>query len=81
MVVAPHRLAAQAGLRVLQDGGNAIEAMVAAYARKQTTKEHCFLQTIDNMRGPRDPSDFFNENTHIDIEDTVSNSKSRKNAE
>ena len=30
MVVAPHRLAAQAGLRVLQDGGNAIEAMVAA---------------------------------------------------
>jgi oxamate amidohydrolase len=30
MVVAPHHLAAQAGLRVLQDGGNAIEAMVAA---------------------------------------------------
>jgi gamma-glutamyltranspeptidase/glutathione hydrolase len=30
MVTAPHRLAAQAGLRVLQDGGNAIEAMIAA---------------------------------------------------
>lgn len=32
MVTAPHHLAAQAGLRVLQDGGNAIEAMVAAAA-------------------------------------------------
>ena len=32
MVVAPHHLAAQAGLRVLSDGGNAIEAMVAAAA-------------------------------------------------
>ncbi len=30
MVVAPHHLAAQAGLRVLREGGNAIEAMVAA---------------------------------------------------
>jgi gamma-glutamyltranspeptidase/glutathione hydrolase len=30
MVTAPHHLAAQAGLRVLQDGGNAIEAMIAA---------------------------------------------------
>ena len=30
MVVAPHRLAAEAGLAVLRDGGNAIEAMVAA---------------------------------------------------
>jgi len=30
MVVAPHHLASQAGLRVLADGGNAIEAMVAA---------------------------------------------------
>ncbi|TFG88388.1 MAG: gamma-glutamyltransferase family protein [Hyphomicrobiales bacterium] len=30
MVTAPHRLAAQAGLRVLEEGGNAIEAMVAA---------------------------------------------------
>ncbi|MFO1349901.1 MAG: gamma-glutamyltransferase family protein [Gammaproteobacteria bacterium] len=32
MVTAPHHLAAQAGLRVLQDGGNAIEAMIAAAA-------------------------------------------------
>lgn len=32
MVIAPHHLAAQAGLRVLQDGGNAIEAMIAAAA-------------------------------------------------
>ena len=30
MAVAPHSLAAQAALSVLQDGGNAIEAMVAA---------------------------------------------------
>jgi gamma-glutamyltranspeptidase len=30
MVAAPHHLASQAGLRVLQDGGNAIEAMIAA---------------------------------------------------
>ena len=32
MVVAPHHLAAQSGLAVLRDGGNAIEAMVAAAA-------------------------------------------------
>jgi gamma-glutamyltranspeptidase/glutathione hydrolase len=32
MVVAPHHLAAQAGLSVLKDGGNAIEAMIAAAA-------------------------------------------------
>lgn len=30
MVTAPHHLASQAGLRVLQDGGNAVEAMIAA---------------------------------------------------
>lgn len=30
MVVAPHHLAAQAGARVLRDGGNAVEAMIAA---------------------------------------------------
>ncbi len=30
MVVAPHHLAAQAGLAVLCEGGNAIEAMIAA---------------------------------------------------
>ena len=32
MVVAPHHLAAQAGLSVLREGGNAVEAMVAAAA-------------------------------------------------
>ncbi|MFT5182350.1 MAG: gamma-glutamyltranspeptidase, partial [Alphaproteobacteria bacterium] len=32
MVVAPHHLAAEAGLDVLRNGGNAIEAMVAAAA-------------------------------------------------
>lgn len=32
MVTAPHHLASQAGLRVLQEGGNAIEAMVATAA-------------------------------------------------
>ncbi len=32
MVVAPHHLAARAGLGVLEDGGNAVEAMVAAAA-------------------------------------------------
>jgi len=30
MVVAPHHLASQAGLRVLQEGGNAVEAMIAS---------------------------------------------------
>jgi gamma-glutamyltranspeptidase/glutathione hydrolase len=30
MIVAPHHLASAAGLRVLSDGGNAIEAMIAA---------------------------------------------------
>lgn len=32
MVVAPHHLASQAGLRVLQEGGNAVEAMIASAA-------------------------------------------------
>lgn len=32
MVTAPHHLAAQAGLSVLSDGGNAIEAMIASAA-------------------------------------------------
>ncbi len=31
-VVAPHHLASQAGLRVLQEGGNAVEAMIASAA-------------------------------------------------
>ncbi len=32
MVSASHHLAARAGLRVLEEGGNAIEAMIAAAA-------------------------------------------------
>ena len=32
MAVAPHGLAAQSALAVLRDGGNAVEAMVAAAA-------------------------------------------------
>ncbi len=32
MVVAPHHLAAQSGLAILRDGGNAVEAMVSAAA-------------------------------------------------
>lgn len=32
MVTAPHHLAARAGLRVLEEGGNALEAMIAAAA-------------------------------------------------
>ncbi|MFB0991502.1 MAG: gamma-glutamyltransferase, partial [Rhodospirillales bacterium] len=30
MMTAPHHLASQAGLRVLQEGGNAVESMIAA---------------------------------------------------
>lgn len=32
MITAPHHLASEAGLRILRDGGNAVEAMVAAAA-------------------------------------------------
>jgi gamma-glutamyltranspeptidase len=40
MVVAPHHLAAQAGLAVLRNGGNAVEAMVAAAAAIAVTYPH-----------------------------------------
>ncbi len=40
MVTAPHHLAAQAGLAVLRDGGNAIEAMVAAAATCSVVYPH-----------------------------------------
>lgn len=40
MVVSSHHLAAQAGLRVLQDGGNAVEAMVAAAATISVVYPH-----------------------------------------
>jgi len=40
MVTAPHHLASQAGLRVLADGGNAVEAMVAAAATVAVVYPH-----------------------------------------
>jgi gamma-glutamyltranspeptidase/glutathione hydrolase len=40
MVVAPHHLAAQAGLEVLREGGNAVEAMVAAAATVSVVYPH-----------------------------------------
>ncbi len=40
LVVAPHHLAAQAGLDVLREGGNAIEAMVAAAATISVVYPH-----------------------------------------
>ncbi|KAA5607282.1 gamma-glutamyltransferase family protein [Roseospira marina] len=40
MVTAPHHLAARAGLRVLEEGGNAIEAMVAAAATSAVVYPH-----------------------------------------
>ena len=40
MVVAPHHLAAQAGCEVLREGGNAVEAMVAAAATISVVYPH-----------------------------------------
>jgi gamma-glutamyltranspeptidase/glutathione hydrolase len=40
MVTTPHHLASQAGLRVLADGGNAVEAMVAAAATVAVVYPH-----------------------------------------
>ncbi|HUX83161.1 MAG TPA: gamma-glutamyltransferase, partial [Halothiobacillus sp.] len=40
MVVAPHSLAAQAGLAVLRDGGNALEAAVATAAALAVVYPH-----------------------------------------
>lgn len=40
MVTAPHHLAAQAGLAVLRDGGNAIEAVIAAAAASAVVYPH-----------------------------------------
>ncbi len=49
MVVAPHHLAAQAGLSVLRDGGNAIEAMVAAAATIAVVYPHMNALGGDNF--------------------------------
>ena len=40
MVVSSHHLAAEAGLRVLRRGGNAIEAMIAAAATISVVYPH-----------------------------------------
>src|SRR6185503_20852008 len=40
MVVSSHHLAAQSGLRVLREGGNAIEAMIAAAATISVVYPH-----------------------------------------
>ena len=49
MVVAPHRLAAQAGCDILRDGGNAIEAMVAAAAAIAVAYPHMNALGGDNF--------------------------------
>jgi len=49
MVVAPHHLAAQAGLAVLRDGGNAVEAMVAAAATVAVVYPHMNALGGDNF--------------------------------
>ncbi len=49
MVVAPHYLAAQAGCSVLQDGGNAIEAMIAASAAIMVAYPHMNALGGDNF--------------------------------
>ena len=49
MVVAPHHLAAEAGLAVLREGGNAIEAMVAAAAAITVAYPHMNALGGDNF--------------------------------
>ncbi len=49
MVTAPHHLAARAGLRVLEDGGNAIEAMIAAAAAISVVYPHMNSMGGDNF--------------------------------
>lgn len=49
MVVAPHHLAARAGARVLEEGGNAIEAMVAAASAITVAYPHMNALGGDNF--------------------------------
>ena len=49
MVSAPHHLAARAGLRVLEEGGNAIEAMVAAASTIAVVYPHMNALGSDNF--------------------------------
>ncbi len=59
MVVAPHHLAAEAGLGVLRDGGNAVEAMIAAASTIAVVYPHMNGLGGDNFwlisRGGRPP--------------------------
>ena len=43
IVTAPHHLAARAGLRVMEEGGNAIEAMIAADCKRSALPSHLLL--------------------------------------
>jgi gamma-glutamyltranspeptidase/glutathione hydrolase len=59
MVVAPHHLASQSGLSILREGGNAIEAMIAAAATIAVVYPHmnglggdCFLLIADPAERP-----------------------------
>ena len=49
MVTAPHHLASQSGLSVLRDGGNAIEAAVAAAATIAVVYPHMNALGGDNF--------------------------------
>ena len=49
MVSAPHRLATEAGLRVLREGGNAIEAMISAAATITVVYPHMNALGGDNF--------------------------------
>lgn len=49
MVVAPHHLAAEAGLSVLREGGNAVEAMIAAAATIAVVYPHMNALGGDNF--------------------------------
>ena len=49
MVAAPHHLASRAGLRVLEEGGNAIEAMVAAASTIAVVYPHMNSLGGDNI--------------------------------
>ena len=64
MAVAPHALAAQSSLAVLREGGNAIEAMVAAAATiastavppsRSTAIADCAASACGATAMPRDP--------------------------
>ena len=49
IVVAPHHLAAEAGARILGEGGNAIEAMIAAAAAITVVYPHMNSLGGDNF--------------------------------